>query len=313
MVKQYDYTQCTKHQCEYAMHNYLFYFAILHHMPAIRSIITHIPGRGHVHSVARNTPLSNNKVMYEHGLVYNFVWPIRLGLTPVLHQFDRDNRLKELAEKRTKEIIATIDYNVPWNFNKFVRWNDLATPTMELLNTEETATLYLEPTLGSHRPSKDAVFSCAEGYDLHVYALFVTSLRETGFDGDIVLSVSNRDEIKPEVFDFLEYHSNHGLVVYEGKIETVKWLAKLVNVYAPSADSDYYFMDPRKPRANSIVQLELYWALSTLYKPDRKILVIEAKNTYFQRNPFSNIGDYNSGKDRGELHIFGVSECVFLY
>merc|ERR1719362_866335 len=111
--------------------------------------------------------------------------------------------------------------------------------------------------------------------------------------------------MKPGVLDFLEYHSHNGLVVYEGKIETNKWLSKLVDVYAPSAESNYYFTDPRDPRANTIVRLELYWALSTLYNTNRKILVIEAKNTYFQLNPFINIGDYNLVKGRGELHIFG--------
>ena len=78
--------------------------------------------------------------------------------------------------------------------------------------------LLLEPTFGAHRPDKDAVFAFAEGYDLPVYVLFVESLRRTGFDGDIVLSVSSPDKMADRVEDYLRSQSQKGLVVY-----TVDW------------------------------------------------------------------------------------------
>ena len=66
------------------------------------------------------------------------------------------------------------------------------------------------------------VFSVAEGIELKVLALFVTTLRKSGFLGDIVLSSSPRDQIAPGVYDFLKHHSRFGLVLYEGVIEFEK-------------------------------------------------------------------------------------------
>ncbi len=58
------------------------------------------------------------------------------------------------------------------------------------------AVVLLEPTIGKHWPSKDTVFLFAEGYDLSIYLCFVESLCETGFDGDIVLSLSALENLK---------------------------------------------------------------------------------------------------------------------
>jgi len=74
----------------------------------------------------------------------------------------------------------------------------------------------LSPAFGEHRPDKNAVFAFAEGYTLDIYAGFIDSLLDTGFDGDIVLSVSALDKLAPDVEAYLKSKPN--LVVY-----TVQW------------------------------------------------------------------------------------------
>eukprot|EP00554_Chaetoceros_debilis_P009559 CAMPEP_0194102344 /NCGR_PEP_ID=MMETSP0150-20130528/2965_1 /TAXON_ID=122233 /ORGANISM="Chaetoceros debilis, Strain MM31A-1" /LENGTH=415 /DNA_ID=CAMNT_0038789275 /DNA_START=136 /DNA_END=1380 /DNA_ORIENTATION=- len=65
----------------------------------------------------------------------------------------------------------------------------------------------IKPTFGSHRENVDAVFALAEGYDLKIYLLFIESLLQTGFDGDLVVSVSSLSELKPGVEEYLKSHS----------------------------------------------------------------------------------------------------------
>jgi len=74
----------------------------------------------------------------------------------------------------------------------------------------------LSPAFGEHRADKNAVFAFAEGYTLDIYAGFIDSLLDTGFDGDIVLSVSALDKLAPDVEAYLKSKPN--LVVY-----TVRW------------------------------------------------------------------------------------------
>ena len=51
----------------------------------------------------------------------------------------------------------------------------------------------LEPSFGKHRPDQDVVMAFAAEYGLNTYLSFVTTLRNTGFRGDIVLAVSKLD------------------------------------------------------------------------------------------------------------------------
>eukprot|EP00978_Attheya_sp_CCMP212_P033926 scaffold139664_cov55-Attheya_sp.AAC.1 len=69
---------------------------------------------------------------------------------------------------------------------------------------KEALFVLLEPTYGTHRPERDAVFCFAEGYPLSTYVLFIESLKDTGFEGDIVLSVSSPDKMAPKVHDYLK-------------------------------------------------------------------------------------------------------------
>jgi hypothetical protein len=61
----------------------------------------------------------------------------------------------------------------------------------------------LKPTFGKHRSHVDAVFVFAAEYKFPTYLTFVTSLRKTGFAGDIVFAISTLDLKSYGVQDFL--------------------------------------------------------------------------------------------------------------
>jgi hypothetical protein len=69
-----------------------------------------------------------------------------------------------------------------------------------------------EPKIGQHRTEKDAVVAFAAEYTLESFVTFIESLRETGFEGDVVLAVSSIDLKNPGIYEYLS--SSEGVVVY---------------------------------------------------------------------------------------------------
>lgn len=63
MVHQFDDTGCTHYQCEWAFHNYIYYFGILMSMEGIDAIKTHLHGTGAVHSIGYNLPTNGTNQM----------------------------------------------------------------------------------------------------------------------------------------------------------------------------------------------------------------------------------------------------------
>ena len=203
----------------------------------------------------------------------------------------------------------------------------------------QNARAVLKPTIGKHRPDQDAIFSIADGMNLRQLALFVITLRNTGFEGDVVFSTWSRQYMSQDVIDFLEYHSESGLVVYEGVIiadnqnQTVQvnddyqvehtsvWLRGLYGKDDEDYNEVYHevYHDPRPARSLGIARfevcdflcnqdvkrivtmsyllqnlifadflLQLFWAWSLHYKTQSRILLIDAKDTFFQ--PFGETG-----------------------
>lgn len=58
------------------------------------------------------------------------------------------------------------------------------------------------PMIGAHT-GRDAIFALASGYYLELYKFFVGSLRRFGYEDDIVLAVSPKNQIHPEVLKYL--------------------------------------------------------------------------------------------------------------
>ena len=115
------------------------------------------------------------------------------------------------------------------------------------INHSNNITTVLQPSLGQHRYDQDAIFTICDGLSFQQIALFIISLRTSGFKGDIVISTwskryfdylqhqqehgvsnnnmngtsDNDDDDKHNyngLWNFLKYHSNNGLVVYDGVI-----------------------------------------------------------------------------------------------
>lgn len=182
----------------------------------------------------------------------------------------------------------------------------------------------LKPTFGKHRENVDAVFALAEGYDLKIYLLFIESLKATGFNGDLVLSVSALGSLKPGVEEYLRSNqisdNEKGVNVvaytvtwtcYNGKGEIKEGAnegirkCELVGMYGEDAD-EHVVADPREPRPVATARFELYWAWSQYYKDESWIMLIDSRDAHFQLDPFSNLPrEVDGGK--GWLYFFAVS------
>jgi len=181
------------------------------------------------------------------------------------------------------------------------------------------ATPLLKPTFGSHRPDQDVVMAFAAEYGLNTYLSFVTTLRNTGFEGDIVFAVSKLDMKQQGVQEFFE--SQKGLVVYvielqcfnaEGeKVDSVKGgmrVCQLPGLYQHKKGNIVKQLDPRPSRTVATTRYELYWIWAINYQPHSWIMLLDARDAFFQTNPFANV-PREQVKDRpdGILYFFGVS------
>ncbi len=183
----------------------------------------------------------------------------------------------------------------------------------------------LKPTFGKHRENVDAVFALAEGYDLKIYLLFIESLKATGFNGDLVLSVSALGSLKPGVEEYLRSNQIDGdnekgvnvvaytvtWTCYNGKGEVTEGAnegirkCELVGMYGEDAD-EHIVHDPRDARPVATARFELYWAWSQYYKDENWIMLIDSRDAHFQRNPFTDLPREINGEN-GLLYFFAVS------
>ena len=183
------------------------------------------------------------------------------------------------------------------------------------------AVVILEPTFGKHRPDEDAIFAFAEGYDIKIYLAFMESLKATGFTGDVVLSVSSLDKLKPGVEKYLRAQPN--LVVY-----TVDWkcytgsgklasgpkegmrMCQFSGMYGTSdADSPdakpQPADDPREARPVATARYELYWAWSLAYHANSWLMLIDSRDAVFQTDPFKGLPrEDDEQAESGQLYFF---------
>eukprot|EP00557_Chaetoceros_sp_GSL56_P003295 CAMPEP_0176499958 /NCGR_PEP_ID=MMETSP0200_2-20121128/13240_1 /TAXON_ID=947934 /ORGANISM="Chaetoceros sp., Strain GSL56" /LENGTH=669 /DNA_ID=CAMNT_0017898483 /DNA_START=31 /DNA_END=2037 /DNA_ORIENTATION=- len=183
----------------------------------------------------------------------------------------------------------------------------------------------VEPTFGQHRSHVDAVFALAEGYDLKIYVLFIESLKDTGFSGDLVLSVSALDQLKPGVEAYLRsYVKEEGEEGLNVVAYTVSWTcyerdgvteAKGANEGVRKCQLNGMYGDenndpvddPFEPRPVATARYELYWAWSLRYDDHSWLMLIDSRDAYFQLNPFAYLErDVNGSGDKsdGVLYFF---------
>jgi len=185
-------------------------------------------------------------------------------------------------------------------------------------------TILLEPAFGSHRPGSNAVLAFAEGYDISIYLAFVESLRATDYDGDVVFSISVESRLKPGVRDYLRSvrpgpdGKGINVVAYEvewtcftGKGEPATGSregmhpCKMDGAFGGGPDGKEAVNDPREPRPVATARYELYWIWSLRYRETSWLMLIDARDVWFQLDPFEELME--RGDVSGELHFFGVS------
>lgn len=191
--------------------------------------------------------------------------------------------------------------------------------------------IILKPKFGSHRPNQSAVFAFAEGYDLRVYATFIESLKQTGYTGDVVLAVSHVEGMKGGVEEYLKWYSQQHddndadslhVVSYtlswecykksgvrilptnkEGRGSTTNngfSDCKVHGLYSDGKDNtNAPADDPRIARPVATARYEMYWIWSKEYHENSSILIVDARDTYFQSNPF----DFHSFPSLGDAHL----------
>lgn len=206
-------------------------------------------------------------------------------------------------------------------------------PTHLITEGPPNVTVIVEPVYGKHRPEKDAVFAYAEGYGFEYYMMFVETLADTGFDGDYVLAISDPAMIKPHVMEYLQFQDRVNVVIYNHELSCldekgnpgskrrnmphggldVFQMCQLARVYGwkdpKTGQVTGMAQDPREPRVVATLRYEWYWIWARNYNPDSWILLIDARDSFFQSDPFANLPRQTHTKSRplkdGLLYFFG--------
>jgi hypothetical protein len=203
---------------------------------------------------------------------------------------------------------------------------------------DDTAVPIVEPTFGRHRAHVDAVLAYAEGYALPYYRMFLETLHDTGFTGDVVMAIAEPALVKPDVVDYLRTHALLGeddermhVVVYQtaliceerdgtftgrrtlerGELDVFQ-MCRLHHVYGWKDEAGRITgraEDPRSGRVVATLRYEWYWIWSLQYQPNSWLMLIDARDSFFQTNPFLDLPRHDSttimSNGGGILYFFG--------
>jgi hypothetical protein len=187
----------------------------------------------------------------------------------------------------------------------------------------ENAVAHLKPTYGQHRSDSDAIFVLSAEYGINTYLSFVYSLRDTGYEGDVVFGISSIDLRNRQIKQFLSETPN--LITYaldlrcfnaeNELVESAKGGMRVCQVdglYGTDSDNATGAgeADPRPPRTIATTRYELYWLWSLHYSKHSWIMLLDARDAFFQTDPFQRVPRcHEPDHPTGILHFFGVSVC----
>jgi len=185
---------------------------------------------------------------------------------------------------------------------------------------------YLKPISGTHRPDEDAILLFASEYQLDTYVLFVESLRKTGYTGDVVVAIHPNDWEKQQIQNYLRSYSESAhnephLVVYTPKpecfnmerdhVDSSKGGSRTCQFHGLYGTKDKFsgtispVQDPRPDRTVANIRYEIYWLMALNYNPHSWLMLVDARDTVFQDNPFRNIPRSDPTNEGGLLYFFG--------
>jgi hypothetical protein len=185
--------------------------------------------------------------------------------------------------------------------------------------------IIVTPTFGKHRPDADAIFAYAEGYQVAYYIMFLETLTATGYMGDLVLAIAHDSYLHDGVKEYLKqytlaedesaqdaqrHHSKPNVVVYQldlscddtddGK-RAVMDLSKNTDVFQMCRLDDVYGYvdamtnttiprkDAREGRVVATLRYEWYWIWSRQYHSHSWLMLLDARDSFFQSNPSRNV------------------------
>jgi hypothetical protein len=184
----------------------------------------------------------------------------------------------------------------------------------------------VEPIVGRHRPDHDAILAYAEGYELQWYMSFIESLKATGFSGDLVLAIAEDRVRSHGVLDYLA--AQPFLVVYSVVMDCfdtdqttpaprktqersggldIFQMCLLNNVYGWKDERGMVVKvapDPRVGRVVATLRYEWYWIWAQHYNPNSWLMVLDARDSFFQLDPFTDL-PRSTDPTKGKLWFFG--------
>lgn len=196
----------------------------------------------------------------------------------------------------------------------------------------ENATVLITPSFGRHRPAQDAIFAYAEGYQVEYYIMFLETLSKAGFMGDVVLAIAENRIAYPDVVDYLQTYVNAppgkpNVVIYQvaldcdgddgtklrrvmpsGQTDVFQFCKFPKGVYGvpdPSGKKIVPAEDPREGRVVATLRYEWYWIWSLQYHAHSWLMLLDARDSFFQTNPFADLPRDTSEAKDGLLYLFG--------
>ena len=141
--------------------------------------------------------------------------------------------------------------------------------------------LWPSPT---HVVQNDAVLALAVNYRIIDYVRFVGSLRRSGFGGDIVLAVAaNMEQRCKQCKDFLMAMD---VIAYPVAFNCSKAGGR-GSVKQSTSCEWHQEQDIALPLA--IIRHELYLSWASLYSRESRLLILDFRDTFFQRDPFESL------------------------
>lgn len=214
-------------------------------------------------------------------------------------------KIVDLSDSELFEIAPEIEIVAPSQFPK---------PSRSL--NDSSVVIVTEPAFGKHRADQDVVMAYAEGYDLPYYMCFIETLRQTGFQGDIVLAIAHYSLIAENVLEYLKEQENvvvyiHELHCYEPNGVTpsprrmdIFQMCHLHDVYGWRDEQGNVIKKAKDPRIGRVVatlRYEWYWIWAMQYNPNSWIMLVDARDSFFQTNPFEGL----PRNQNGLLYFFG--------
>ncbi len=170
-----------------------------------------------------------------------------------------DPQLNDFVNMFKHEIASNLDLTKPLEeFPNYGHLGGVGESSSTQRSRSRTPMPSQPPILGEHRPDEDAIFAIVGSKNLEFsnLALFLLSIKDVGFMGDIVLHIPLI--VPKEVSEFLTEYSKsfQNLIVYEGVIVPVKGGENWTISSFIDTQGLLTAEDPRPPRTFTIVGFE---------------------------------------------------------